>query len=271
MDSLVGKVALVTGGSRGIGPFIAKALARSGAHVVAVARDRAGLEVTCAEIEREGGRAIAVPADLGDVGALGRLLAEVKAKAGPIDVLVNNAGVEYYRRYAEYRPEELAAVLTINLHVPMELTRQLLPELLARRSGHIVNIASLAGKKGVLYNGPYSASKAGLILWTDSLRQELRDTGVGVSVIMPGYIRDAGMFHGDGVDPPKLLGTSTPEDVATAVVDAIRQDRHETIVNPGPMRPMLALGALSPTLASRIVEWIGVNRLNEARRRDPEG
>jgi hypothetical protein len=84
---------------------------------------------------------------------------------------------------------------------------------------------------------------------------------------MPGYIREAGMFHNDGVDPPRLLGTSRPQDVADAVARAIEHDRAEIIVNPGPMRPMLALGQLSPGLSDRIIEWMGVNRLNEARRR----
>jgi short-subunit dehydrogenase len=161
-------------------------------------------------------------------------------------------------------------VLTVNLHAPMELVRQLLPRMVERGGGHIVNIASLAGKKGVLYNAPYSASKAGLILWTDALRQELKDGPVGVSVIMPGYVREAGMFHDDGVPPPRLLGTSSPQDVADAVVRAIVQRVPEIIVNPGPMRPMLALGQLLPRLADRVVEWMGVNAMNEARRKQEE-
>jgi short-subunit dehydrogenase len=270
MDTLQGRIALVTGASRGIGTFIAKTLATRGATVVAVARDRDGLAQTCASIEQAGGRALAVDADLADVAGLGAVIARAEAAAGPIDVLVNNAGVEWYRRYVEYSAEQLRAVLTVNLHTPMELTRQLLPKMLERGRGHIVNIASLAGKKGVLYNAPYSASKAGLILWTDAVRQELAGGPVGISVIMPGYIREAGMFHDDGVPPPKLLGTSSPQDVADAVVRAIEDNRPEIIVNPGPMRPMLALGQLMPRLADRVVEWMGVNAMNEARRRQEE-
>jgi short-subunit dehydrogenase len=260
---------VVTGASRGIGPVIAGTLAQRGARVAAVARDRAALEQTCREIRDAGGHAVPIDADLADVGSLGRLLERTEGELGPIDILVNNAGVEYYRRYTEYTADQLRAVLSVNLHAPMELSRLLLPGMLERGRGHIVNIASLAGKKGVLYNGPYSASKAGLILWTDALRQELRDTPVNVSVIMPGYVREAGMFHDGGVEPPRLLGTSSPQDVADAVVSAIEQDRAEIIVNPGPMRPLLALGQLSPRLSDRLVEWLGVNRLNERRRHSP--
>ena len=270
VKTLQDRIALVTGASRGIGTYIARSIASRGATVVAVARDRGGLAETCAAIEADGGKAVALDADLSDVAALSRLVDRAEAACGPVDILVNNAGVEWYRRYHDYTAEQLRAVLTVNLHTPMELARILLPKMITRGRGHIVNIASLAGKKGVLYNAPYSASKAGLILWTDALRQELKDSPIGVSVIMPGYIREAGMFHDDGVEPPRVLGTSSPQDVADAVVDAIEHRRAEIIVNPGPMRPMLALGQLVPGLADRIVDWMGVNRLNEARRRDPE-
>lgn len=270
MNSLQGTVSLVTGASRGIGVFIARTLAARGSTVVCVARDRHGLEETAGAIQADGGKAVALDADLSDLSGIETVLQRAIDAAGPIDVLVNNAGVEYYRRYADITATQLAAVLTVNLHAPMELTRQLLPSMLERGRGHIVNIASLAGKKGVSYNSPYSASKAGLILWTDALRQELRDSPVSATVVMPGYIREAGMFHDGGVQPPKLLGTSSPQDVADAVVEAVQQDKAEIIVNPGPMRPMLALGQLSPRLADRIVDWMGVNALNEARRRDED-
>jgi short-subunit dehydrogenase len=269
MQSLSGKVALVTGASRGIGPYIARALAEQGATIVAVARGREGLDATCAEIERSGGHAHAVPADLSDPRNVADLVDRARTAAGRIDILVNNAGVEYYRRFHEYSAKELATVLTVNLHVPLELARQLLPSMLQRGEGHIVGVASLAGKKGVSFNAPYSATKAGMILWTDAVREELEGTPVGVSVVVPGYIHDAGMFHDGGVAPPKLLGSSSPQDVADAVVEAIRSDAQELIVNPRPVRAMLALGQLSPSLAHRVVQWMGVGKLN-AQRRDRE-
>ncbi|MEM6990732.1 MAG: SDR family oxidoreductase [Myxococcota bacterium] len=271
MASLTDAVALVTGASRGIGPFIAKTLASANCEVVCVARNMAGLQDTVRAVRANGGKAHAVTGDLADLSSLPGLVERAQAAAGrPINVLVNNAGVEYYRRYTDLSADQLSSILTVNLHAPLELTRLLLPHFLEHGGGHVVSIASLAGKKGVLYNGPYSATKAGVLLWTDALRQEYRDKNVGFSVVIPGYIRDTGMFHGDGVPPPKLLGTSSPQDVADAVADAITRDRHEIIVNPGPMRPLLALGQLSPWLSSRIVDWLGVNRMNEARRRDPE-
>jgi short-subunit dehydrogenase len=270
VNTLKNKRVLVTGGASGIGKALAARLVREGSEVLLVDLNAEWLAAAGAELAAAGGRVRTYQLDVTDFAGIERVREAVHADGGPIDVLVNNAGIEYYRRYADYTAQQLRAVLTVNLHTPMELARLVLPKMLQRGSGHIVNIASLAGKKGVLYNGPYSASKAGIILWTDALRQELRDGPVGASVIMPGYIRDAGMFHDDGVPAPKMLGTSTPQDVADAVVEAILHDRAEVIVNPGPMRPMLALGQLSPTLADRIVEWMGVNRLNEARRRSAE-
>jgi len=122
----------------------------------------------------------------------------------------------------------------------MELTRLLLPEML-EKGGCIVNIASLAGKKGVAYNSIYSASKAGMIRWSDGLRQELAGTGVSVSVICPGYIGEVGMFASAGVDAPANLGTSAPQEVAEAVLRVITSHRPEIIVNKGPIKPLLAL------------------------------
>jgi short-subunit dehydrogenase len=270
MTSLRDMNVVVTGASRGIGPVIAESLVRRGARVAAVARDAQALERTCEELRAFGGHAVPIDADLSDISALPRLVERVEAALGEIDILVNNAGVEYYRRYTDYTAEQLSSVLAVNLHAPMELSRRLLPGMLERGRGHIVSIASLAGKRGVLFNGPYSASKAGLILWTEALRSELKDTAVGISVIMPGYIREAGMFHDGGVEPPRMLGTSSPQDVADAVVEAIEHERPEIIVNPGPMRPLLALGQLSPSLADRLVDWLGVNRLSERRRHQRE-
>jgi short-subunit dehydrogenase len=256
---------MVTGASRGIGPVIARTLAALGGRIIAVARDRSGLEATCRDIETAGGTAAACVADLAQPDGFADLVDRASSHFGPLDVVVHNAGVEHYRRHQDLSAEQLRAVLTVNLHAPLEITRLVLPTMLERGRGCIVSIASLAGKKGVAFNGSYSASKAGIIAWTEALRQELAGTGVRAAVVMPGYIRDAGMFAKDEVEPPAALGTSSPQEVADAVVAAILEGRDEVIVNRGPMRPLLALGQLFPTLSDRLVDWMGIKAMSERR------
>jgi len=257
------KVVLLTGASRGIGPFIAGELIQNGAKVIGVARSREGLENTQKEC---GDRFTFISFDLNNVRSLGQLVSDAKNIHGPIDILVNNAGVEHYKEYHKYSSEEVTQVLNVNLLASMELTRLCLPDMM-ERGGHVVSIASLAGKKGVAYNTPYSASKSGLIMWTDGMRQEYRNSKVKFSVICPGYISDAGMFYDGHVDPPKLLGTSKPEKVAKAVLDCIKTNAAEKIVNSGPIKPLLALGQISPRLGDWVVRKFGVPELSKKRTR----
>lgn len=258
------KTALLTGASRGIGTFIARTLAEEGASIIGVARSEDGLNETKKVVEKDGGSFESLPFDLNSINKLSTLVDEAKALKGSIDILVNNAGIEMYSEYQHYSSEDVSNVLNINLHAPMELTRLLLPEML-ENGGHIVTIASLAGKKGVAYNTPYSASKAGLIMWTDGMRQELRESRVGISVICPGYISDAGMFHDGHVDPPALLGSSKPQAVADAVVKAIKNNCDEIIVNSGPIKPLLAIGQLSPGFGDTVIRKFGVPKLSKKR------
>ena len=173
--------------------------------------------------------------------------------------------MEHYRYYQDYELDEIIKIINLNLISAMELTKQVLPGMLKTKSGHVVNIASLGGKKGEAYNVPYAASKGGMIMWADALRQELYDSGVNISVICPGFIAEAGMFHDAQGEVPPMLGTSKPEEVARAVVRAIKENKAEIIVNKGPMKPLLAIGQLSPALGDRIVRWFGVSELSEKR------
>lgn len=264
MMELQNKTVLLTGSSRGIGPFIAKTLAKKGASIIGVSRSKEGLKNTQDEIAQDGGIFHALPFDLKNIQGLSELVDSAKAISGEIDILVNNAGIELYREFQNYSANEVSDVLNVNLRVPMELTRLLLPSML-ERGGHIVSIASLAGKKGVAYNTPYSASKAGLIMWTDGMRQELRNTNVNISVICPGYISDAGMFFDGHVDPPALLGSSKPQDVADAVVKAITQNKAEIIVNKGPIKPLLSIGQISPVFGDTVVRKFGVLEVSKKR------
>jgi len=263
--NLQGKTAIVTGASRGIGPYISKTLARQGMKIIAVARSEDGLQDTKSEIETFGGTCNIHPFDLTNINALEEFVNGLWDQYGPIHVLVNNAGVEQYQHFDQVSKEDLALILSTNLRCPLELSRSILPKFIEQREGHVVNIASLAGKKGVAYNSIYSASKAGLLMWADGIRQEFKDSPVDISVICPGFISEAGMFYDGHVDPPALLGSSHPQKVADAVLKALRKGSCEIIVNLGPIRPLLALGQISWKLADSIVRWLGIPALNRKR------
>jgi short-subunit dehydrogenase len=173
------------------------------------------------------------------------------------NILVNNAGLEFAASFTGSTREELNQVVAVNLLAPMFLVHRVLPGMLERGHGHVVNIASLAGKVGPPFAAPYCAAKAGLIALTQSLRQELVGSNVGCSVICPGFVAQDGMFARLGVKPPMALGSSRPESVGKAVVRAIRKDLPEVIVNPRPVRPLLELAIVAPRQAERLMRATG--------------
>ncbi len=258
MSGLEHRNVLVTGGSGGIGPYIARALAREGATVALTARSQSQLSEVAVSLKDSRGQPLAISADLRVAEDRERLIETVTRHHGRIDILVNNAGLEFEGAFAAQSPEDIASTIDVNLVAPIALTRRVLPSMLANGLGHIVNIASLGGKRGVPYDAVYCATKAGLIEWSHALRLETADHGVGVSVICPGYVTGAGMFARFGMRPPLSIGSCTPEQVANAVVHAIQRNRGEIIVNTMPLRPLLALGALSPSLMDWLLTRIGI-------------
>lgn len=270
MTNIAGQTILLTGASRGIGAFIARALAKEKATVVGVARSQQGLDQLSAEVKALGSRWLGIKYDLSNVEDLPNLVQQINQLVGPIDILINNAGIEIYKNFQDYSTSELQSVLTINLLSGMELTRLLLPTMLRQKRGHIINIASLSGKKGNAYNSIYCASKAGLLMWSDSLRQELVGTGVDVSVICPGYVCESGMFADTGISAPSLAGTSKPTDVSKAVIQAIKQNQAEVIVNQDSFNAvltkfLLALWQIYPRFGDKFYQIIGVTKLNQKR------
>jgi short-subunit dehydrogenase len=260
-----GKTAILTGASRGIGVHIAQALSQRGVTIAGVARSVDGLKQTRDLLTQNGSNFYPFPFDLRETEKLPELVSAIRDQLGRIDFLINNAGLERYRHYQHVEAEELQFILRTNLLAPMELTRLVLPEMIEQGRGHVVNIASLAGKKGVAYNSIYSASKGGLVLWTDGLRQELAGTPVHISVICPGYIAETGMFYDSGGKPPPLLGMSKPQKVAEAVIQALETGSTELIVNPGPIRPLLALNQLFPKVGDWVVKKFGVVAMSKKR------
>lgn len=263
MTALRDKTALVTGAAGGLGNAISAALAREGVRLVVSGRDAAALRALCERLRAAGGVAEVVTADLGDPAQLAALPERAEQALGPVDLLINNAGREVTAPFAEQAPEEIADVMQVNLLAPMLLTRALLPGMLGRQSGHIVQIASIGGKRAAACIGPYAASKAGLVALTQALRAELRGSGVGCSVICPGFTTGGGMYarqEAAGHRAPFVLGTVSATRVADAVIDAIRRDRPEVIVNGRPMRPLLVLDAMAPRAAERLADATAVNR-----------
>jgi short-subunit dehydrogenase len=258
MSWLAGKNALLTGGSRGLGPFIAEALAQRGASVALSARSDAGLRAVAAALQPLGVRTAEIAADLSRPAERAALVTAAREALGSIDVLVNNAGLETEGAFLATGWERISETIEVNLAAPLALTHLVLPEMLARGSGHVVNISSVGGKSGTAYDSVYCGTKAGLAEWAHGLRQELAGSGVHVSTIFPTYVTEAGMFARFGVRAPWLAGSCTPHQVARAVVDAIERRRVEVIVSSQTLRPMLALAALSPALGDWLVRRLGI-------------
>ena len=243
---LAGKTVLLSGATGGIGMAIARALAGRGATLVLSSRKQEALDELASSLPRDGHRAIV--ADLAEEGAAERLVAE----AGEVDVLVANAALPASGRLESFSQEELGRALRVNLEAPIRMTRELLPRLTERDSGHLVYVSSLSGIAASPRSSLYSASKFGLRGFALGLRADLRPTNVSASVVLPGFIRDAGMFAESGAKTPPGVGTSSPEEVAAGVVAAIEKDRAEVEVAPRMLRFLARFAARRPELAARL-------------------
>lgn len=261
MKILQGCTALVTGASGGLGTHIARRLAREGMNVAVSGRREDELGKVAAELSALGVKSVAIPADLSDLSLTDRLIDQVEAALGPVDVLVNNAGVESVGAFTSYTREELTSMVDVNLTAPLLLTHRLAPGMLERGRGHVVFISSVAGKIGPAFNEPYAASKAGLVGLTQSLRAEYLHAPVGFSVVCPGFIAGDGMYARmveDGHRSNRVMGETTTEKIAEAVVRAIREDKAEIVESGAPLRPMLAIAQLAPGLVERLAPRFGV-------------
>ncbi len=264
-----GRTALVTGASRGIGEFIVKRLLDEGMKVALAARSLDDLETVRRRHDPTGRRTLVVECDVALADHCERAVAAALDGFGRIDVLVNNAGIEVLTPFAESDIARMRQIIDINVVGLLQMTRSVLPQMVQRRDGHVVNIASLAGLTPVPYNAVYSASKHAVVGFSDSLRLELESSGVGVSAICPGFVREVGMFTRHEADAPALAGTSSPAEVAAAVVRALRTPRGRTIVVSAPAaRLSPVLRAVAPGLYRRMLRLSGVqSALEQAARR----
>ena len=247
-----GSSALLTGATGGIGHAIARELHAQGASLVLSGRRAGVLE----ELTQELG-ALTIAADLSRPEDVERLLDE----AGQVDILIANAALPASGRIETYSSGEIDRALQINLATPIAMAHALIPAMLARGSGHLVFISSLAGKTATPRAPLYSATKHGLRGFASSLRIDLRAGGIGVSTVFPGFIRDAGMHADAQITLPRGVGTRSPEDVARAVVRAIVENRGEIDVAPPALRIGTTLAAIAPELAAGASRRLGSDEI----------
>jgi short-subunit dehydrogenase len=248
---LSGAVALVTGASSGIGAATAAALAAAGARLVLTGRDPGKL---AAVAERTG--ATAIPADLSDPAEPRRLAEEATKVAGRVDVLISNAGSGWAGQIGELSDEKASELIAVNLLAPIQLARLLAPGMADRRHGRLVFVSSIAGALGVRNEAVYSAAKAGLNCFAESLSYELAGRGVGVSVVLPGVV-DTPFFARRGRRYERSWPRPIPaERVAAAITDAVTRDLGVVYV-PGWMRFPAWLHATSPGAFRRLAARYG--------------
>lgn len=228
---LNGKHVVVTGGSRGIGENMAREFARRGAKVTLVARNVDALNRVAAEINGK-----AVVADLTDDSVVDTLIENIERDYGPIDVLVNNAGLETSTAFAVEDDREIRTVSRVNLEVPLMLTRHVLPGMLARKSGHLVFVSSLAGTAGFPGMSVYGATKAGILNFVNGLSRELKATNINITVLSPGPV-NTDMW--DAIEDRKssiqdvvrrfqklhLIPTADPAKIARRTVNAVVKNK----------------------------------------------
>jgi len=225
MTSIAGKVAVVTGAGKGIGRAIAIELAQMGAKVALAARGRANLEETARII---GGTASVIPTDVRKRDDVHRLLDQAASSLGPVDILINAAGIGIFGQVTEFSDADYDAILDTNLRGIFLACRYVLPSMISRRTGDIVNIASIAGKVGSATRAVYCASKFGVIGFSQSLAEEVRQHGIRVSVVCPGSTDTS--FSQDPNREGKVRGKMlAPSDVAYAVRTLVTQEPNSFI------------------------------------------
>jgi short-subunit dehydrogenase len=239
--NLVAGRVLVTGATGGIGQAISREFAARGASLVLTGRRADVLERLAEELAAQ-----AIVADLSHPPDLEQLV----ATAGEVDVVVANAALPASGLLTDLSQAQIDTMIDVNLRAPIALARAFVPDMRTRRRGHLVFLASLSAKATAPSSSIYSATKFGLRGFALGLREDLRSDGIGVSLVHPGFIRDAGMFADSGASLPPGVGTRTPEQVAAAVLRAVERDRAEVTVAPLSLRLGADVAAVAPGLSA---------------------
>jgi len=225
--NLRGKLVLITGAGRGIGLATAIELSRAGARIIVVELDAAAAEAGVTSIEERGGKAWSYVMDVSDRSAVDKTISQIEEDCGPLDIVINNAGIMLLGEFMEHEHQQDIRQMEVNFFGVVNVMRSVLPYMEKRGRGHIVNIASLAGKFGVPYSALYSASKHAVIGLTESIRGEYLDSNIHFSYVMPGVV-ETELFM--GATKPKWPPMSTPQDVAVGVRRAIEKRKVEVFV-----------------------------------------
>ena len=261
--NLGGATAIVTGGSRGIGPYIAEALVRQGAKVALVARSEPELEAKALRLSESGAEVVAFAADVTSPAERRELIDAVQRRLGPVDVLVNNAGGDLQREFHNLTEDEIHSVLELNLTSAVVLARLVLPSMLERGRGHIVNVSSMAGRLSFPYTEAYAAAKDGLIAFTRVLRADYRPRGVSGSTLILGPVGEAGVGARTADElglklPP--VGLVSPAKIGKLTAKAIRSDKAELVILPGPGKALRGLTDRFPGLGPALNRATGTNK-----------
>jgi NADP-dependent 3-hydroxy acid dehydrogenase YdfG len=244
--SLVGNVAAITGGARGIGRATAEALIAQGARVAIGDIDAQLASRTAEEL---GAGTVGLPLDVTDRASFERFLQDVESSLGPLDVLINNAGIMPIGPFIDEDDATARTMIDINLHGVIFGSKLALKRFVPRGSGHLVNIASAAGKAGFPSGATYSATKHAVVGLSEALRAEVRETDIGVTVVMPVVVHTQ---LGSGLPETRGFKAVEAEDVAAAIVEGIQLNRFEVYV-PSSTKALFRLKALVPT---RVMEGI---------------
>jgi short-subunit dehydrogenase len=253
--SLSGKVVAITGGARGIGKTTAAALIRKGCRVAIGDLDLELAEQAAAEL---GGGTIALPLDVTHRDSLESFLDETEKQLGPLDVMVNNAGIMPVTPFMEERDDSIHRQIEINVYGVVTGTQLALERMLPRRSGHIVNLASSAGKAGVPGIATYSGTKHAVVGFTEATRAELRGRGVDFTYVMPVTVNTA---LTEGVSDTRGVKKVEPEEVAEAIVDALETSRVDVFI-PRALKFTVAIGAILPrSWREAMTRFMGVHTI----------
>lgn len=258
------RTVLITGASSGIGEAAARVVAARGGRVLLVARGAAKLERIAHEIEATGGKAQPFPCDVGDADAVAAMAALVKSEVGVPAVIVNNAGAGRFLFIDETDPAELRTMTDVPYHAAFYVTRAFIDEMLARRFGWIVNITTpvayvpWAGAIG------YAGARWAVRGFTEALRADLRGTGIGVSLVVPGKVSSDYFAHNPGAEQripwiSRLVRTLTPEQTANAIADAVEHERGEVFAPPE-LRALMLQARLLPGLTRWLIQATGARR-----------
>lgn len=254
---LEGKRVLLSGATGGLGRAIAEELAGHGAKLVLSSRKKDDLQALAESLPGGARRHKVIVADLAEPGAAEKLVKD----AGNVDGLVANAALPASGKLDNFSSNEVQRALRVNIESPILMARAIAPKLAKKGEGHLVFMSSLSGKVGSPRASLYSATKFGLRGFAFGLREDMHPHGVGVSIVSPGFVREAGMFHDAGSKPPPMVGTTTPKKVAKAVVRAIERDRNEITVAPMRQRFIAEVGYRHPEFAGRVQRRGGADRI----------